>query len=434
MSGWLLGNMIWTSLLLLVVLAIRTPFARLLGAGPAYALWLIPALRLIAPPLPAWQVEMPAQFVDQPVVIWMEGAAAAVAAPPVETGWPWATILTALWLAGFAVFAVWQWRSYRALLTRLSLSSRSIGTHCGLPLVESGAVEGPLALGLLDRRIVVPRDFADRYTPAERALALDHEATHHRRGDIWWNFAALLFLAVNWFNPVAWLAFRAFRADQELACDAAVTAGASIEARSDYAQAMVKSASPAGLIAVSPLNHADQLKRRLTMMTSHRTSRFRTLSGFGLLALLAGTALTAGTPGFAQDDGAEDDGRRVIVRTERQGDRRVVRDERVERSERTIIRRSRDGETVETEAEDFASRPEDRSCTDGDGFVAEEGSADNRVRIVVCSDAGASPAERAADLQRTRDRMAANDEIDTGIRQSIVASMDREIARLRDGR
>ena len=35
---------------------------------------------------------------------------------------------------------------------------------------------------------------------------------------------ALLVLALNWFNPVAWVAFRAFRADQELACDAAVAA------------------------------------------------------------------------------------------------------------------------------------------------------------------------------------------------------------------
>ena len=36
-------------------------------------------------------------------------------------------------------------------------------------------------------------------------------------------------LALNWFNPVAWLAFRAFRADQELACDAAVAAAGSAE-------------------------------------------------------------------------------------------------------------------------------------------------------------------------------------------------------------
>ena len=91
--------------------------------------------------------------------------------------------------------------------------------------------QGPLALGVLDRRIVVPGRFLQRYNPGERRLALEHELVHHRRGDIWWNLAALLVLALNWFNPVAWLAFRAFRSDQELACDAAVARAAPIRRR-----------------------------------------------------------------------------------------------------------------------------------------------------------------------------------------------------------
>ena len=36
---------------MLLVLAIRRPVRRLFGAGPAYALWLVPALRLVVPPL-----------------------------------------------------------------------------------------------------------------------------------------------------------------------------------------------------------------------------------------------------------------------------------------------------------------------------------------------------------------------------------------------
>ena len=109
----------------------------------------------------------------------------------------------------------------------------------------------------------------------------------------------MLILALNWFNPIAWLAFRAFRDDQELACDAAVAARADPQARHDYARALIKSASRPGLIAACPLNHADQLKRRLRMMNDHRRSRLRLLGGAAAIALLAGISATFGSAGIA---------------------------------------------------------------------------------------------------------------------------------------
>ena len=45
-------TMIATALLVLAVLLIRKPFARHFGPHLTYALWLVPALRLILPPLP----------------------------------------------------------------------------------------------------------------------------------------------------------------------------------------------------------------------------------------------------------------------------------------------------------------------------------------------------------------------------------------------
>ena len=208
MTGWLAWNMGLASAAMLLVLALRRPAARLFGAGTAYALWLLVPLRLLAPPLPE-AAAMPTWSPPLERVV----AVGQVAAPLPAGGNNWLPTLISLWAAGAAGFLAWQWLVYRAFLTRLSLDARTLGAHAGLPLVESGAVEGPLALGLLDRRIVVPADFAARYAAEERRLALDHEAVHHRRGDIWWNFAALLILALNWFNPLAWLAFRAFRED-----------------------------------------------------------------------------------------------------------------------------------------------------------------------------------------------------------------------------
>src|SRR6185436_10805845 len=159
-------------------------------------------------------------------------------------------------------------------------------SYGGIDTLASPAVDGPLALGMLKRLIVQPLHFARRYNPAERRLAMEHELVHHRRGDIWFNLAGLLILAANWFNPIAWFAFHAFRSDQELACDAAVAKRASGDERHDYARALVKSASRPGLIAACPLNPADQLKHRLRMIRAHRVGTARNAGGLAAFFIL----------------------------------------------------------------------------------------------------------------------------------------------------
>ena len=283
------------------------------------------------PPLPGFGPAMPSLVPPETLVVFVGDAAAPL--PPHGGPGQWVPWMLAIWAGGAAVFLVWQFLSYRRFLTELSLSARAVGAHRGLPLVESSAVQGPVALGLLDRRIVVPADFETRYSAAERRLALDHEAVHHRRGDIWWNHLGLFILALNWFNPVAWLAFRAFRADQELACDARVAAAASSEARHDYARALIKSASRPGLIAACPLNHADQLKRRLKMMKTHRSSRARMLAGAAAILALGGLSLAFGSPGLAQQDGTtQPQPPAATPAPERHEERIIIHNDREERT------------------------------------------------------------------------------------------------------
>ena len=81
MIAWLIDTLIATSFLMGLVLLIRRPVARLFGPGVAYALWALPLIRLILPPL-----MLPASFapkVDLPENIHH---ALAVAAPGVAAG------------------------------------------------------------------------------------------------------------------------------------------------------------------------------------------------------------------------------------------------------------------------------------------------------------------------------------------------------------
>jgi beta-lactamase regulating signal transducer with metallopeptidase domain len=302
MIAWLIETFVAVTLLMVVVLLLRGPVARSFGAGWAYALWAVPALRLVLPPLPqlAPDLHLP------PVMLFIPTAADMAAPLPAEAGpGQWVPFLLAMWAGGAVIFLVLQWLGYRAFLGRIRDSSRPARPPLfgGIGTWISDKVDGPLALGVIERRIVLPGDFSRRYNPVERRLALEHELVHHRRGDIWWNLVATAVLAIFWFNPIAWLSFRAFRSDQELACDAAVARTASLEERCDYARALVKSASRPGLIAACALNPAGELKRRLKMMRNHRASPLRSTGGVVALAAFAAAGFAMGSSG--QPEAAE---------------------------------------------------------------------------------------------------------------------------------
>jgi beta-lactamase regulating signal transducer with metallopeptidase domain len=456
-TGWFLTNMAWASLAMLVVLLIRQPVARLFGAGPAYALWLLPALRLVAPPLPGFAPDFSPTL--PPLTLIVSVAEDAAPLPPDGGPGQWVPLLLAIWAGGAAIFLAWQFVAYRRFVRRLDSSARCLGAHRGLGLVESGAVDGPVAIGLLRRRIVVPVDFERRYSPVERRLALDHEAIHHRRFDLWWNHVGLVILALNWFNPLAWAAWRAFRADQELACDAAVTATAAPDERQDYARALIKSASRPGLIAACPLNHADQLKRRLKMMKTHKTGRLRLLAGAGAVTFLVAAGLAVGSPGLAaqqeetkENSKAERTGHheeRIIIRTHRaDGEHRdhaahrehAAGDGRHE--ERRVIVRTHDGHGGHAEGNADRHRMMmmhlgDRDhmaaahCGDGQRTEVNEGGDNQRTRVILCNRGDGTPAQRAEHLQRVRERLAGEDDLSAEQRQRVLAAIDREIARLR---
>ncbi|MBW4329966.1 M56 family metallopeptidase [Stakelama sp. CBK3Z-3] len=144
--------------------------------------------------------------------------------------------------------------------------------------------------------VAFPADFHERYDEQERDLALAHELGHHVRGDLYANWAALVVLSLHWFNPIAWRAFRAFRADQEMACDALVLSGRRSGLRHAYGRAIVKSAHGGAVSAACHLHSIDDIKGRLKMLTKNDArSRSQIALGGSAMAVLvlAGLGLTA---------------------------------------------------------------------------------------------------------------------------------------------
>lgn len=302
MSGAMLieawsDTLLTTALLVVAVLLVRKPFARHFGPRLTYGLWAIPALRLVLPPLPF------ADPVAAPVAVPVD--AATVVALPVDAmvlaeasapAWTFADILPWLvlpWVAGMIAVigaAMLSHRRFRAAVLKDAVELEPIGS---IRLVMTDVVDGPVAFGLLHRVVAVPQDFFARYAAEERALAVDHELSHHRHGDLWANAAALVLLASQWFNPFAWRAIRAFQFDQEAACDARVLTMADGAARgaraASYATAIVKAAVGPRLSLAAPMAVHDNLQERLTMLTKRDISKRRSLAG----RLLIGSAALA---------------------------------------------------------------------------------------------------------------------------------------------
>jgi bla regulator protein BlaR1 len=296
MIGWLIEALVASAVLMVLVLLLRAPVRRAFGPDVAYALWALPLLRLLLPPLPAsWReaATAPIAAAGQTITIYVaEPLGLASATTDTDQLALLVPILVALWVAGALAFLAWHTAQHlrfcRRMLTHQIRGSEIDG---GIHLIETGAANGPLAFGILRKYVAFPRDFIERYDQEERDLALAHELGHHARGDLFANWLALGVLALHWFNPIAWRAFRAFRADQEIANDARVLAGLSAIARHSYACAIVKSAHGGAVSAACHLHTIDDLKGRLKMLTTNKTSRGRMIGGAAAVAILTLAAL-----------------------------------------------------------------------------------------------------------------------------------------------
>ncbi|MGX7925847.1 M56 family metallopeptidase [Tsuneonella sp. HG094] len=309
---WLLDTLVWTGALIALVLVLRRPVARHFGPRTAYALWILPLLRLILPPLvlPAPAVEaIPAAPVAAgggQVEVSIEYVAAAPADPsPVASAIDWLayaeTALIALWAAGAVVYVVLRLVAYARLRDELLADARSVGEAGRIRLLETPGTRSPLAFGVLDKVVALPPGFMAQEDRTARDLALEHELAHHRAHDLAANFAALPLFALHWFNPLSWLGWHAMRRDQEAACDARVIAGRDRGERARYAELIAGAAAAPRAALAAPMacpvlgdKSIIQRLRNLTMTdVSERRRRVGgLLVGLGALALPLTASIT----------------------------------------------------------------------------------------------------------------------------------------------
>lgn len=267
---------LFTCLAIMVLLALRKPMRRRLGAALAYQAWLIAPLVAVAALLPG---RPGAQLLSVQVLRPVQALAlqTAPAATPRQLD-----VLFLAWACGMAAAAIWFVLGHRAFLRKAGKLTRSGELHV------SAAGAGPASVGLFRPRIVVPHDFALCYSPAEQALVIAHEQVHIDRRDAIANLLVAVFQCVFWFNPLVHIGARCLRQDQELACDAAVMRQHPRQRRT-YAEALLKSHTGAFAAAGLHCHWQSQhpTKERIMNLQHTQPGTFRRLAGRCTLALLA---------------------------------------------------------------------------------------------------------------------------------------------------
>ncbi|NKI34807.1 hypothetical protein HFP89_06470 [Wenzhouxiangella sp. XN79A] len=309
---FLLDATLFLSATLLTVMMLRRVWLRWFGAGNALLLWTLVPVALVAVLLPA-----PVQTIDPAVAptvpaagsaaapflpavrdrigravptIDMNDTAPAAARPdPLAGPLPQVSIAVTWLLGALLMTAVLVVRQMRLLRSLGRLTRRQDGTF-----LSEQPDTGPLLIGALRPRIVLPADFEQRYTRRQQDLIVAHERCHLRRGDVQFTLLACVLRCVFWFNPLVHLGWPRFRTDQELACDAAVLRAHPSHRRA-YAEAMLATRSGSLALPVGcTWRTGHPLKTRIRMICAQPVGRLRLIAGTAMV-LLAGSAVAVAT-------------------------------------------------------------------------------------------------------------------------------------------
>ena len=303
MMQWIVSS----SVLILVVIALRYVLRGKLSLRMQYALWLLVLVRLLVPvsfgasdlsvmnavperaptvqqgiyrqdivgerndaPANAGTVGVPAQSMNEaaPPNLVQNVTTATVTAPTVEKT-DWARIAKTVWLAGAAALGLVFLAVNLRFGKKLRRSRERVEeTDACLPVYESGETDTPCLFGVAKPSIYVTPDTRTEAETLRYALA--HEQTHYRHGDNLWAVLRGVCLALHWYNPLVWWAAELSRRDAELACDEATIRRIGESERAAYGRTLIRMTCekrPALLVTATMMTDSGKgLKERISLL------------------------------------------------------------------------------------------------------------------------------------------------------------------------
>lgn len=325
-----------SSVLILVVIALRYVLRGKLSLRMQYALWLLVLVRLLVPvsfgasdlsvmnavperaptvqqgtdrqdiigerndaPANAGTVGIPAQSMNEaaPPDLVQNITTATVTAPTVEKT-DWARIAKTVWLAGAAALGLVFLAVNLCFGKKLRRSRERVEeTDACLPVYESGETDTPCLFGVAKPSIYVTPDTRTEAETLRYALA--HEQTHYRHGDNLWAVLRGVCLALHWYNPLVWWAAELSRRDAELACDEATIRRIGESERAAYGRTLIRMTCekrPALLVTATMMTDSGKgLKERISLLVKKpKTAAYTAVAVLLIAGLSVACTFTGG--------------------------------------------------------------------------------------------------------------------------------------------
>ena len=332
MMQWIVSS----SVLILVVIALRYVLRGKLSLRMQYALWLLVLVRLLVPvsfgasdlsvmnavperaptvqqgiyrqdiigerndaPANAGTVGIPAQSMNEaaPPDLVQNVTTATVTAPTVEKT-DWARIAKTVWLAGAAALGLMFLAVNLRFGKKLRRSRERVEeTDACLPVYESGETDTPCLFGVAKPSIYVTPDTRTEAETLRYALA--HEQTHYRHGDNLWAVLRGVCLALHWYNPLVWWAAELSRRDAELACDEATIRRIGESERAAYGRTLIRMTCekrPALLVTATMMTDSGKgLKERISLLVKKpKTAAYTAVAVLLIAGLSVACTFTGG--------------------------------------------------------------------------------------------------------------------------------------------
>ena len=332
MMQWIVSS----SVLILVVIALRYVLRGKLSLRMQYALWLLVLVRLLVPvsfgasdlsvmnavperaptvqqgiyrqdivgerndaPANAGTVGVPAQSMNAaaPPNLVQNVTTATVTAPTVEKT-DWARIAKTVWLAGAAALGLVFLAVNLRFGKKLRRSRERVEeTDACLPVYESGETDTPCLFGVAKPSIYVTPDTRTEAETLRYALA--HEQTHYRHGDNLWAVLRGVCLALHWYNPLVWWAAELSRRDAELACDEATIRRIGESERAAYGRTLIRMTCekrPALLVTATMMTDSGKgLKERISLLVKKpKTAAYTAVAVLLIAGLSVACTFTGG--------------------------------------------------------------------------------------------------------------------------------------------
>ncbi len=161
-----------------------------------------------------------------------------------------------IWLLGIIFFIFYFLIINHIMSRRIHKSSKSeengsievIFDYCkkllnikkDIPILYQKHIKTPAVYGIINPKILIPADIFEQLGPEEIKYVFLHELCHFRHKDTVIGLIKMLLCVPHWFNPLVWYAFKKMKEDREPVCDEIVLSSIKPDERRNYAETLIK--------------------------------------------------------------------------------------------------------------------------------------------------------------------------------------------------